>query len=100
MSEEERKVVRLNRAGGSRSVTVPKAWLRSIGLGDDASQAVLVLKDNAISVQPYSAEPDPFADSPGFPAFLKFLAEAAVRHPEHLTNAADVLAGDEDLLPP
>lgn len=99
MDSEQRKVVRLNRAGGSRSVTVPKAWLRQIGLGDDAQQAELVLKDSSISLEPYSSRRDPFESNPDFAAFLKFLAEGAISHPEHLVNAADIVAGDADLVP-
>src|ERR1700716_467165 len=57
MKAEQRKVVRLNRSGGSRSVTVPKTWLRRIGLSDDTKQAELVLTETGIPIEPIVHEP-------------------------------------------
>jgi|ERR1035437_2758167 hypothetical protein len=94
-----RKTVRLNRSGGSRSITVPKAWLRSIGVADDVDQAELVLTASAITIGPAEVVPEAIEDDPSFSAFLEFVLQGALRHPETLTDAADVFAADQDLVP-
>lgn len=99
MEAEQRKVVRLNRSGGSRSVTVPKTWLRRIGLGDDSERAELVLTENGITIEPIVTEPQSIEEDPAFPDFMNFILQSALLHPETLVNAADVFAEDEDLVP-
>jgi hypothetical protein len=99
MKAEQRKVVRLNRSGGSRSVTVPKTWLRRIGLSDDTEQAELVLTETGITIEPMVHEPQSIEEEPAFPEFMSFMLQSALLHPEALVNAADVFAKDEDLVP-
>ena len=96
-AELDHKVVRLHRAGGSRTLTLPLQWLRRIGVPDDLSSVRLHLQKGRIVVEP--AEPPTIEDDPAFPVFLDFILQDAMRHPETLTNAADVLAEDEDLVP-
>jgi antitoxin component of MazEF toxin-antitoxin module len=100
MKAEQRKIVRLNRSGGSRSVTLPKTWLRRIGLGDDSERAELVLTEDRITIEPLVAEPQSFEEDPAFAEFMNFMLQSALLHPEALVNAADVFAEDEDLVPP
>ena len=99
MKAEQRKVVRLNRSGGSRSVTVPKTWLRRIGLDDDSERAELVLTEDKITIEPLVAEPQSMEEDPAFGQFMNFMLQSALLHPETLVNAADVFAEDEDLVP-
>lgn len=99
MKTEQRKTVRLNRSGGSRSVTVPKAWLRRIGVDDDSEQARLVLTESGITIEPVVAEPQSIEEDPAFPEFMNFMLQSALLHPEALVNAADVFSEDEDLVP-
>jgi len=99
MEAEQRKIVRLNRSGGSRSVTVPKTWLRRIGLGDDSERAELVLTEGGITIEPIVTEPQSIEEDPAFPEFMNFMLQSALIHPEALVNAADVFAEDEDLVP-
>jgi hypothetical protein len=99
MEAEQRKIVRLHRSGGSRSVTVPKTWLRRIGLGDESARAELVLTENRISIEPLVADPQSIEEDPAFVQFMNFMLQSALVHPETLVNAADVFAEDEDLVP-
>ena len=99
MKAEQRKVVRLNRSGGSRSVTVPKTWLRRIGLDDDSERAELVLTEDKITIEPLVDEPQSIEEDPAFGQFMNFMLQSALLHPETLVNAADVFAEDEDLVP-
>ena len=99
MEVEQRKIVRLNRSGGSRSVTVPKTWLRRIGLGDESERAELVLTEKGITIEPIVPEPPSIEEDPAFGQFMNFMLQSALLHPETLVNAADVLAEDEDLIP-
>lgn len=94
-----RKTVKLNRSGGSRSVTVPKAWLRSVGVTDDVDRAELVLTKSAITIGPSEITPQSIEDDPLFADFLNFVLRGALRHPKTLTDAAAVLAADQDLVP-
>lgn len=96
-TELDRKEVRFHRQGGARSVIIPAAWLRRIGLTDDVVR--LTLHDGWIGVAPASDSEQTIEDDPAFPVFLNFLLRDAMLHPETLTNAADVLAEDEDLVP-
>lgn len=99
MEAEQRKVVRLNRSGGSRSVTLPKTWLRRIGLDDDAESAELVLSESGISIERVAADAQSIEDEPDFAGFLNFMLKSSFLHPDSLVNAADVFAEDEDLVP-
>jgi hypothetical protein len=99
MKAEQQRTVHLNRSGGSRSVTVPKTWLRRIGVDDDTEEARLVLTEKAITIEPVVAEPESIEADPGFPEFMNFMLRSALLHPEALVNAADVFADDEDLVP-
>lgn len=80
-------------------MTLPKTWLRRIGLDDDTDQAELVLSEQGITLEPSTAGESVIEQDVAFSSFLAFLAHAAVDHPEHLSNAADILADDQDLVP-
>jgi antitoxin component of MazEF toxin-antitoxin module len=99
MAVEQRKIVRLNRSGGSRSVTVPKTWLRRIGLDDESERAELILTDRSITLEPLVSEPQTIEEDPAFEKFMTFMLQSALLHPETLVNAADVFAKDADLVP-
>ena len=99
MAVEQRKIVRLNRSGGSRSVTVPKTWLRRIGLDDESERAELVLTEKGITLEPIFSEAQSIEDDPAFGQFITFMLQSALLHPETLVNAADVFVEDEDLVP-
>lgn len=99
MEVEQRKTVRLNRSGGSRSVTVPKTWLRRIGLGDESELAELVLTEKGIVIEPVVSGQQSIEEDPAFVQFMNFMQQSALRHPETLVNASDVFASDEDLVP-
>ncbi len=99
MDVEQRKVVRLNRSGGSRSVTVPKTWLRRIGLDDKSEQAELVLTEKRITIEPIVPASQSIEEDPAFAQFMNFMLRSALLHPETLVNAADVFASDGDLVP-
>ena len=91
----DRKRVKLNPSGGSKSVVVPKAWLRRFG-AQDATEVDLVLTEEGIELQPL-----PFAsieDQPEFATFLAFLARSALAHPETLTDASEFFEEDGELL--
>ena len=98
-TEFDHKIVRLHRSGGSRSLTLPVQWLRRIGLPDDLATARLSLQDRRIIVESAPEAPASIEEDPAFPAFLEFLAQAALRHPEDLVDAGDVLDEDADLVP-
>ena len=80
-------------------MTLPKTWLRRIGLDDDTDQAELVLSEQGITLEPIAAMESVIEQDVAFASFLAFLTHAAVHHPEHLSNAADILADDQDLVP-
>lgn len=94
----DRKRVKFHRSGGSRSITLTKAWLKRLGL-EDAADAELVLTDEGITVQPARARADSIEDQPEFATFLAFLARQALAHPETLVDAADLFERDADLVP-
>lgn len=94
-----RKTVKLNRSGGSRSITVPKAWLRSVGVTDDVDKAELVLTESTITIGPAEPVSQRVEDDPAFGGFLDFILQGALHHPDTLTEAADVFAADQDLVP-
>ena len=89
----ERRAARLRKTGGSRSVTLPLAWLNGMNVTDRVD---LVYKGNVIEIAAPQADVD-LEDRPEFALFLDFLAKASLAHPERLRNAAEVMAGDEDL---
>lgn len=89
----ERREAKLRKTGGSRSVTLPLAWLNDMRITD---RVELVFKGNVIEIEAPRAEID-LEDRPEFALFLDYLAKSALAHPERLRNAAEVMAGDEDL---
>jgi hypothetical protein len=95
MRTYERKTVKLGRAGGSRTVVLPKSWLRDLGMEDSVD---LVRTEDGILIEAPHREPRSIEDEPEFALFLEFLAKSALAHPEELVNAVDRLAGNEDLL--
>ncbi len=95
--ELDHKEVRFHRQGGARSIILPAAWLKRIGMTGDVVR--LTLHDGWIAVEPVSEPARTIEDDPAFPIFLDFLLREAMVNPDTLTNAADVLAEDEDLVP-
>lgn len=95
MAVLDRKRVRLNPSGGSKSVVVPKNWLRRFG-AQDALEIELVLTEEGIELQPIP--PDGIEDQPEFATFLDFLARSALAHPETLTDAGEFYEDDRELL--
>jgi len=93
--EHERKTVKLNRAGGSRTAVLPAAWLERLGIVD---AAVLVETDEGILVAPPAPATPSIEDDPHFPAFMEFLAQDALRHPDQLGDMAELLDGVDQLL--
>lgn len=87
--------MKLNRAGGSRAAVLPAAWLERAGIQDEA---VLTQTDAGILVAAPSAGTQSIEDDPAFAAFLGFLAEEALRHPDQLGDIGDLFAGDDELL--
>lgn len=95
MAGQERRTVKLNRAGGSRTAVLPAAWLERAGIRDEA---VLTETDAGILVAAPTAGTQSIEDDPAFPAFLSFLAQDALRHPERLGDIGELFAGDDKLL--
>jgi hypothetical protein len=93
----ERKQAKLHGAGGSRSVILPKDWLRDLGIDGD-SEVELVRTADHIAVFPTHREAASIEDEPEFPRFLDFLAHSALAHPEHLGNVVHLLDEDADLV--
>ena len=93
--EGERKTVRLNRAGGSRAAVLPAAWLERAGIRDEA---VLVETSAGILVAAPARAGATIEDDPDFPAFLSFLAQDALRHPDELGDIGELISGDGELL--
>ena len=83
MADEARKTVKLGRAGGSRTVVLPKAWVEPIAIDDRVD---LVLRDRTIVIEsPREAGPS-IEDDPEFPRFLDFLSRTALISPETLVG--------------
>ena len=84
-----RKSVSFGRAGGARTVVLPKAWLDELGMDDGAD---IVLTDEGIVIE---RSPDQagatIEDEPHFAAFLEFILADALRHPEELVPADELL---------
>lgn len=94
MPPYERKTVRLGRAGRSRILRLPKAWLRDVAVGDSV---VVVRTEGGIRIEaPGQEEPPSIEDEPEFALFLNYLMKSALAHPEELVNAVDLL-DDEGL---
>ena len=90
----ERKSVRLGRAGGSRRVVLPKAWLEEMAVGEWVD---LVRTETGIAIEAPRRAAMSLEDEPEFAHFLDFLSRAALIHPEELVNVVDLTAGDEHL---
>lgn len=88
-------MVKLNRSGGSRTAVLPAAWLEEAGIRDEA---VLIRTEAGIVVTAPTSGPPSIEDDPAFPAFLDFLAQDSLRHPERLGDVGDLFAGDDELL--
>lgn len=88
-------MVRLNRSGGSRTAVLPAAWLEQAGIRDEA---VLTQTEAGILVTAPRSGPPSIEDDPAFPAFLAFLAQDALRHPERLGDVGELFAGDDELM--
>lgn len=95
MGKGERKTIKLNRAGGSRTAILPAAWLDGAGIKDEAD---LVWTEAGILVAPPAAGVASIEDEPAFARFLSFLAEDALLHPERLGDVGELIAGDDELL--
>ena len=94
----ERKRVKFYRDGGSRKITVSKAWLRRLGM-EDADEGDLLLTEDGITLRPIEATASrSIEDEPEFALFMSFLAKRALSHPETLTDAADFHGRDADLI--
>ena len=78
-----RKPAKFHRAGGSRSVVVPKEFLEAGHIGD--GQAEWVLTDQGILLRPVAGA-SAIENEPTFAAFLTFLDENAAKQPERLGN--------------
>jgi antitoxin component of MazEF toxin-antitoxin module len=89
----ERKEARLRKTGGSRSVTIPRSWLRSMDITD---RVELTFTGKNITIEP-PAKTQALEDRPEFADFLDFLTKDALLHPEHLVNAAQFMADDDAL---
>ena len=85
-----RKSVAFGRAGGSRTVVLPKAWLDELGMGDRAD---IVLTDEGIVIERSAGEAGAtIEDDPHFAAFLEFILADTLRHPDELVPADELLA--------
>lgn len=94
MLEYTRKAVKLRATGGSRSVVLPKAWLRDLGIHDHVD---LVRSGMGIVVQAPQEGTPSIEDEPEFAQFLSFLAKDALAHPERSGDVGELVAGDEEL---
>ena len=85
-----RKSVSFGRAGGSRTVVLPKAWLDELGMDDRVD---IVLTDEGIVIErPPDEAGATIEDDAHFAAFLEFILADALRHPEELVPADELLA--------
>jgi hypothetical protein len=94
MATQLHKTVRFHKAGGSKSIVVPKDFLAAFPF--DEKEAELILVKDGILLTPRAPESD--LDDPTFVQFLAFLEEAARRHPERLGNILDLTDEDADLV--
>jgi virulence-associated protein VagC len=89
----ERKVAKLRKTGGSRSVTIPRAWLHEMQVSD---RVEITFTGKNIIIEP-PGKASTLEDRPEFSMFLDFLTRESLLHPESLVNAATFMAGDEEL---
>lgn len=88
MIARARKPARFHRAGGSRSVIVPREFLDALQI--DEQNAEWVLTDEGILLASARMSRPAIEDDPAFAEFLKFLDRAAARHPETLGNIVEL----------
>ena len=94
MASTLRKRVRFHKAGGSKSIVIPKDFLAAFPF--DEKEAELVLAPEGILLRP--TESEAMLNEPSFVRFLAFLEQAAVRHPERLGNILDLTDEDAELV--
>ena len=94
MASTLRKRVRFHKAGGSKSIVIPKDFLAAFPF--DEQEAELVLAPEGVLLRPTATVTT--LDDPTFVRFLEFLEQAAVRHPERLGNILDLTDEDADLV--
>ncbi len=94
MAQHARKTVKLGRAGGSRTVVLPKSWAEEIAVDDRVD---LVRVGNSIIIETPRDAGTSIEDEPEFPQFLDFLARSALAHPDQLVVLTPRVAGDDDL---
>lgn len=94
MKEYARKTVTLRQTGGSRSVVLPKTWLRELGVTDRVD---LVRTETGIVIEAPRGEAPSIEDEPEFARFLAFLAKDALANPERLGDVGELVAGDDEL---
>lgn len=88
MATYPQKPARFHRAGGSRSVIVPKDFLEAHKI--DEGNAIWVLTDEGILLAAKQPRGPAIEDEPAFAQFLHFLEQADARHPERLGNVVDL----------
>jgi hypothetical protein len=88
----ERRRARLHRAGGSRSLIVPKEWLDRWEIADEVD---LVLTDSGIRIEPPVIDAPNLDDDARFASFLQSLLFDAVSNPASLTDVEELLADDK-----
>ncbi len=94
MAQHTRKTVKLGRAGGSRTVVLPKSWAEEIAVDDRVD---LVRMGNSIIIEAPHDTSASIEDDPEFPQFLDFLARSALAHPDQLVILTARNAGDDEL---
>jgi len=92
--EGGRKTIKLNRAGGSRAAVLPAAWLTRAGIHDEA----VLTETSAGILVAAPATATSIEDDPNFPAFLNFLLQDALMHPDQLGDMGELLEGTEELV--
>jgi len=88
-----RKQAKLHGACGSRSVSLPKDWIRELGVNED-EEVELVRTVDHIEVFPVHRGAASIEDEPEFARFLDFLAQSALSYPEQLGDVADLVSED------
>ncbi len=88
MVTRAQKPAHFHRAGGSKSVVVPKDFLEAHHL--EEGNAIWILTDEGILLAPKQPRRPAIEDEPAFARFLGFLEQAAARHPERLGNVVDL----------
>ena len=83
----ERKRLKLRKTGGSRSVTLPKAWLDRVGVTSEID--VMEMDDGRLYLAPPQAADTSVEDEPEFALFLNFILKDTLSHPERLADMGD-----------